>query len=183
MQGHGRTDRETPVHLAYRIRQEFLDRSRQSDQKGAAGWGDMTPVTVGPFCIFGEWMDVWLRPMFLLQICPCVHTVVDWVKMILGFGSLPPERRHMQVKSRLANDWETGFMTMARCFSKAQYSFPEMLAGDQSSSGGLGYRIRCWKIIGTANVGNSRTRLGFIIHVSRSRAMICTTTDSVMVLM
>ena len=34
MQGHGRTDRETPVHLAYRIRQ--------------GNWTDLGNLTVGP---------------------------------------------------------------------------------------------------------------------------------------
>ena len=98
MQGHGRTDHETPVHLAYRIRQE-LDRSRQSDNFGAWGYdaGDRRTVLL----FLGS--DERLPAFDVLQIFP-VHTYDSRLgKMTLGLGSLPPEYRHMQVKSRLAN--------------------------------------------------------------------------------
>ena len=71
MQGHGRTDHETPVHLAYRIRQEWTDLGNLTVGLGYDA-GDRRTV-----CILGS--DERLTAFDVLQIS-LVHTVVDWAR-------------------------------------------------------------------------------------------------------
>ena len=104
----------------------------------------MMPVTVGPFALaLSDLLDrgamnVSLR-FDVLQIV-LVHTVVDWVKMILGLGSLPPESRHMQVELRLANRSRNRVHYHGTLFLQSAVFVPET----RGCSQGIKPRVAIW---------------------------------------
>lgn len=95
---HGRPDNETPVHLAYRTRQEWVDLGYL-----ATGHGDKhdAQVTVRPACLtlqpsVSGSMHVSLR-FWGDDTSLSLHTgtVVEQDEMIGGLGFWPTEYRHM----------------------------------------------------------------------------------------
>ena len=113
-----------------------------------------------------------------------MHTVGRLDEMILGLGSLP-SRVPAYASAIMSGESirKPGSLIMARCVSKAQHSSQRTrgcLQGIKPRVAVLEYRIHCWKIIGTANVG-TRGRAWACTHISPFRVTICTTTESLTV--